>query len=169
MARKKGRSKLRPKSPARVRKAKRRRSTRGHHHPELIGLGLAVVGLFLGSLLYLGWHGGFVGDPVRHGLAAVAGGAAYLLPVAFVAVGGLLLGRSELLDVRPFRTGLGVLGAGLAVTLGATHDGGFFGRLFGGVLARVLGHGGALLLGIAGLIAATLLLTGASVGSLLRR
>jgi S-DNA-T family DNA segregation ATPase FtsK/SpoIIIE len=170
MARKKRRSRLRPKQPARVRKTTKRRSApRGHQHAELIGLGLVVLGLFLTSLLYLGWKGGFVGDPVRHGLDAVVGGAAYLLPVLFVAVGGLMLGRSELLDVRPFRTGLALLGISLAVTLGAADDGGFLGRASGGVLARIVGHGGALLLGIAGLIAATLLLTGASVGSMVRR
>jgi DNA segregation ATPase FtsK/SpoIIIE, S-DNA-T family len=170
MARKKRRSKLRPKQPARVRKTtKRRSSQRGHQHAELIGLGLAVAGLFLASLLYLGWKGGFVGDPVRHGLDAVMGGAAYLLPTVLVAIGGLMLGRSELLDVRPFRTGLAALGISLAVTLGAVSDGGFLGRASGGILAKVVGHGGALLLGIAGLVAATLLLTGASVGSMLRR
>jgi S-DNA-T family DNA segregation ATPase FtsK/SpoIIIE len=169
MARKKRRSKLRPKSPARVRRAKRRRGQRGHQHPELIGLGLVVIGLFAGSLFYLGWEGGFVGDPVRSGIEAVIGAGGYLLPIVFAAVGGLMLARSELLDLRPFRAGLLALGVGLAVTLGATHDGGFVGRVLGGGLARVVGHGGALLLGIAGLIAATLLITGASVGSLLRR
>ena len=169
MARKKRRSKLRPQAPARVKKAKRRRGgARGHQHPELIGLGLVVLGLFAGSLLYLGWEGGFVGDPVRRALEAVVGGAAYVLPVAFAAVGGLLLARSELIDMRPFRTGLAVLAAGLLVTLGSDH-GGFFGSLLGGGLARLVGHGGATLLGAAGLIAAALLLTGASVGSLLQR
>ncbi len=167
MARKKRRPKLRPKTPSRVKK--RKPGAKGHQHPELIGLGLVVLGLFAGSLLYLGWEGGFVGDPVRNALHAVMGGAAYLLPVAFVAIGALLLARSELIDVRPFRTGLLVLGAGLAITLGAVDDGGFVGRVLGGGLAKLVGHGGALLVGIAGLVAATLLITGASVGSLVRR
>jgi len=152
-----------------VRKTKRRARTRGHQHPELIGLGLVVLGLFFASILYLGWHGGFVGDPVRDALDALIGAAAYLLPIALLALGGLMMARSSLLDFRPFRTGLAVLGVSLAVTLGATGDGGFVGRITGGVLAKIVGHGGALLLGIAGLIAATLLLTGASIGSLLRR
>src|SRR5262245_51304278 len=169
MARRKRRSKLRPKAPARVRKTKRRARTRGHQHPELIGLGLVVLGLFFGSILYLGWEGGFVGEPVRSALDALIGAGAYLLPIALLASGGLMMARSSLLDFRPFRTGLVVLGVSLAVTLGATGDGGFFGRITGGVLAKVVGEAGALLLGIAGLIAAVLLLTGASIGSLLRR
>ena len=66
MARKKRPSKVRPKSPARVRKKTRRRS-RSHHHPELIGLGLAAFGLFIGSVLYAGWNGGYVGKAIGDG------------------------------------------------------------------------------------------------------
>ncbi|MFN2469277.1 MAG: DNA translocase FtsK [Gaiellaceae bacterium] len=150
-----------------MRKRKRGRKLRGHHHPELIGLGLVVAGLFLGILLYLDWDGGFAGDPVTDGLDSVLGGAAYVLPVAIVGLGALMLGRSALIDVRPFRTGLVVLAAGLIVTLGAGH-GGFAGRMLGGGLARLVGETGSTLVGAAALIAGTLLLTGASIGSLLR-
>ena len=61
MARRRKKSVLRPRVPARVRKAKRSRKTRGHQHPELIGLVLASLGLFLATVLYLGWSGGRVG------------------------------------------------------------------------------------------------------------
>ena len=169
MARKQRRSKLRPRTPARVRKTqkKRARGARAHQHPELIGLGLVVLGFLLGTLVYLGWKGGFVGDPIRDGLDAVMGGAAYLVPVTLTGIGGLMLARSDLVDVRPFRTGLAVLAVSLLITLGS--DGGFFGRVLGGGLAKLVGHGGATLLGVAGLVAGGLLLTGASVGSLLRQ
>ena len=49
-----------PRSPARVRK--RAKKTRGHHHPELWGLGLVAVGLILATVLWLGWDGGPVGS-----------------------------------------------------------------------------------------------------------
>jgi DNA segregation ATPase FtsK/SpoIIIE, S-DNA-T family len=168
MARKQRRSKLRPKAPARVRKTqkKRARGARAYQHPELIGLGLVVLGFLLASLVYLGWKGGFVGDPVRNGLDAIMGGAAYLLPVTLTGVGALMLARSELVDVRPFRTGLAVLAVSLLLTLAG--DGGFLGRVLGGGLAKLIGHGGATLLGVAGLVAGALLLTGASAGALLR-
>jgi S-DNA-T family DNA segregation ATPase FtsK/SpoIIIE len=167
MARKKRRSKPRPKVPARVRKQKRTRRPRGHQHPELIGLGLVVLGLLAAALLYFRWRGGFVGDPFRDGMDALVGAAGYLIPVALAGSGGLMLARSELIDLRPFRTGVAVLVVALLVTLGSDH-GGFAGRVLGGGLAHLIGHGGATLIGVAGLVAAALLLTGASVGSLLR-
>jgi S-DNA-T family DNA segregation ATPase FtsK/SpoIIIE len=165
MARKKRTTKLRPKTPARVKK--RRRARAGHEHPELIGLGLTALGLFLASIVYLGWSGGVVGGGIVDGVEAVIGGAAYAAPLALLAVGGLLLGRSTLVDVRPFRTGLAVFAAGLLLVLGLAH-GGALGRALEGVLGIALGRTGTLILGITLLIAAALLLTGASVGALIR-
>jgi hypothetical protein len=51
-----------PRSPARVRK--RAKKTRGHHHPELWGLGLVAVGLVLATVAWLGWDGGPVGSRI---------------------------------------------------------------------------------------------------------
>ena len=156
-----------PRAPARAGKRKQVRGARPHHHPELIGLALVVVGLFLGVLLYLGWDGGFVGGPITRGLDSAVGVAGYALPIVLCGIGGLMLARSTLVDVRPFRAGLCLLAGGLMVTLGSAH-GGALGRGAGGGLASLLGGTGATLVGVAGLVAAALLLTGASVGSLLR-
>src|SRR6185436_11406063 len=84
MARKKRPSKVRPKTPSRVKKRTPRtpRKARGHHHPELIGLGLAAFGLFMASVLYFGWNGGYVGGAIGDGLVELVGGIAYVLPVA---------------------------------------------------------------------------------------
>ena len=79
-----------------------------------------------------------------------------------------MLFRSALLDMRPFRTGLGVTLAGLMVTLGSDH-GGFVGEALGGGLAKLLGGTGSLLVGVTALLAGGLLLSGASYGALLRR
>ena len=97
---------LKPRTPARVRKRKRARRRGGHQHAELTGLVLAAVGLFLASILYLGWSGGLVGGGIVDGIRAVVGAAAYAAPVALLGIGGLMLTRSELVDLRPFRTGL---------------------------------------------------------------
>src|SRR6476659_2699693 len=116
-------AKVRPKTPARVKKRRKKNQPRSHHHPELLGLGMVAVGLFLAALLYLGVAGGSVGSGIESGVRAVVGAAAYLLPVLLLAVGLLVLARSALVDVRPFRTGLALLSVGLLVVLGAGHGG----------------------------------------------
>ena len=53
MAKRRKKRTLRPRVPSRVKRRKRATKERSHHHPELIGLGLAAVGLFLSTLVYL--------------------------------------------------------------------------------------------------------------------
>jgi len=167
MAGKRKKRSLRPRAPARVKKRAKRKTTRGHHHPELTGLALVAVGLFLASILYLDWDGGLVGERIELGLRDLAGSAALAAPLALVVVGGLMLFRSALVEVRPFRTGLAVSAVALMITLGPDH-GGFLGTLLGGGLARLLGDTGAFLVGATALVAGSLLLTGASAGAILR-
>ena len=169
MAARKKKRPLRPRTPSRVKKRTRKKRARAaHEHPELIGLGLAAVGLFLASLLYLGWEGGVAGEKVEGWLRDLVGSAAYATPLALAVVGGLMLFRSALLDVKPFRTGLVVAVVGLMVTLGAEH-GGAVGNVLGGGIAKLLGGTGSALLGLTALLAGGLLLSGASYGALLRR
>ncbi|HEX5799035.1 MAG TPA: DNA translocase FtsK 4TM domain-containing protein, partial [Gaiellaceae bacterium] len=159
---------LKPRTPSRVKKrTRKRKGARSHHHPELVGLGLAATGLFLGTLLYLGWEGGLVGEEVEAGLRDAIGSAAYAAPLALTVVGALMLFRSALVEVRPFRTGLALATAGLMTTLGSDH-GGFVGDVLGGGLAKLLGDTGASLVGLTALVAGGLLLTGASAGAILR-
>src|SRR3954454_21641756 len=113
---------LKPRTPSRVKRRKRKVKSRAHH-PELWGLGLVAFGLFLGIVLYGGWDGGIVGQRRAEGVGAVVGAASYAVPVACVVVGALMVGRSALVDVRPFRTGLAVFVFGLLTTLGAAHGG----------------------------------------------
>jgi S-DNA-T family DNA segregation ATPase FtsK/SpoIIIE len=165
----KRKSKLRPKLPSRVKKTRTKRSARaGVQHPELWGLCAAALGLFLGAVLYFGWNGGYVGGWLGEGLDRVVGDARYVVPVLLAVLGALVVTRSELVDVRPFRTGLAVLGCGLLVTLGK-DQGGYFGQLLGGAVGVAIGATGSLLLGVLLMLVGSLLLSGASLGAILRR
>jgi len=167
MPRKKRKSKLRPKTPSRIKK-KRPAKPRGERHPELWGLGLVALGIFLGSVVYAGWNGGYVGAALADGLDALIGGASWVVPVAFAALGGLMVGRSALVDFRPFRTGLGVVAFGLMLALGR-DQGGYLGQLLGGAVGVAIGATGSTILGVLLLVIGVLLLSGASLGAILRR
>src|SRR5205085_1924803 len=136
------------------------RKSRGHQHPELVGLGLVAVGLFLVAVLWAGWNGGYVGAWIGNGLDAVIGSAALGLPPTLALVGSLMVARSDLVDVRPFRTGLAVLSLGLMLTLGQKH-GGYLGTVLGGGLGLALGGTGVAIVGVLALLVGALLVTGA--------
>ena len=153
--------------PSRVKRRKRANKGHGHHHPELIGLGLVALGIFLGSVVWAGWNGGYVGLWIAEGLDALIGGASWALPGVLVIVGALMVARSDLVDVRPFRTGLIVLAFGLMITLGK-DEGGYLGTVLGGGLALALGGTGVAIVGVLTLLAGGLLVSGASAGAMLR-
>ncbi len=160
---------MRPKLPSRVKKTRTKRGARARgQHPELWGLGSVALGLFLGAVLYFGWNGGYVGGWLGDGLDKLVGDARYLLPVALSVLGALVVTRSELVDVRPFRSGLAVLGAGLMITLGK-DQGGYLGQFLGGAFVIAIGATGSLLLGVLLMLVGSLLLSGASLGAILRR
>ncbi|MGH3007150.1 MAG: DNA translocase FtsK, partial [Gaiellaceae bacterium] len=169
MARKKRSTRLRPKSPARVRKTKRARRGRAQHqHRELLGLGLFCLGLFLAFVTWLDGPGGIVGEKIDEGLDALAGSARVGVPVLLVVVGGLMVARASLVDVKPFRTGLALAATGPMILLGAER-GGALGQALDAVFGRLLGGTGSFILGLFLLWAGALLLTGASLGAILRR
>ena len=116
---------------------KRAPKKRTHHHPELWGLGMVAVGLFLATVLWLGWDGGTVGATVVDGLHGAFGVAAYLIPLVLISLGILMLVRSRLVDLKPFRTGLVVGAFGLMIALGR-DEGGAIGGAIGGGLAALL-------------------------------
>ncbi|HKB19751.1 MAG TPA: DNA translocase FtsK, partial [Gaiellaceae bacterium] len=143
------------------------KKARGHQHPELLGLALVAFGLFLASVLWAGWNGGYVGGWIGDAFQALVGGLAFALPIALVVVGGLMVGRSDLVDVRPFRTGLFFFALGVLLTLGS--EGGYLGSRLNDALGLALGGTGVAIVGILFLLVGTLLLTGASAGALIRR
>jgi S-DNA-T family DNA segregation ATPase FtsK/SpoIIIE len=169
MAKRRKKRPLRPRVPSRVKKRTRKGGrARSEQHLELIGLGLLALGVFLASILYLGWSGGMVGGAIADGFIATIGAAAYVAPAAFVIVGALMVGRSELVDVRPFRTGLIVAAFGLLATLG-TGQGGALGRGLAKLFGLLVGSTGTTIIGVLALVIGTLLLSGASAGALVRR
>jgi S-DNA-T family DNA segregation ATPase FtsK/SpoIIIE len=169
MPRQKRKSKLRPKTPSRVKKKRpAKQRPRSLHHPELWGLGLVALGLFLGSVIYVGWNGGYVGRALADGLDALIGGASWVIPVAFVVLGALMVAHSALVDVRPFRVGLIVVTFGLMLTLGR-DQGGYVGQMLGGAVGVAIGATGSTILGALLLVVGALLLSGASLGAILRR
>src|SRR4029079_5098776 len=123
-------------------------------------------GCVLAAVLWLGWDGGPVGAHVADWLDEWLGAAAPLVPLALLGIGGLMLVRSALVDLRPFRTGLALGLLGLMIALGEDH-GGKLGAFLGGGLARVIGEAGAMIVGSALVLAGALLVTGASAGALL--
>jgi len=163
----KRKTKLRPKMPSRVKKTQTKRARPRNEHPELWGLSLVAFGLYLGAVLYFGWNGGYVGGWLGEGLHRLIGVAMYGLPVLLTVLGGLIVTRSSLVDVRPFRAGLVVLASGLMISLGK-DQGGYLGQLLGGAVGIAIGATGSLLLGSVLVLAGSLLLSGASLGAILR-
>jgi DNA segregation ATPase FtsK/SpoIIIE, S-DNA-T family len=164
--RKKRPHKTSPKTPSRVKKrrGKAKPKAHAHQHPELVGLALAALGIFLAAVLWFGFNGG----PVAHLGRSGIGAAAYLAPLVLVPLGALMVAKSALIDVRPFRVGLGVALAGLMLTLGDGH-GGLLGRGLAALVGLGLGTTGATILGVLLTVAGVLFLTGASLGAILRR
>jgi DNA segregation ATPase FtsK/SpoIIIE, S-DNA-T family len=161
MAPKKRPSQARAKSPARVRKGER-----GHH--ELLGLGLLAAGLFLAVVTWLEGNGGIVGTTIADWLDALFGTARVGVPIVFLVLGGLMIARASLVDVKPFRTGLVLVCAGTLVLLG-DERGGAFGTASDAVFGRLIGGMGTFILGLFLVWGGALLLTGASLGAILRR
>jgi S-DNA-T family DNA segregation ATPase FtsK/SpoIIIE len=163
MAPRKRTAKPRPKTPARVRKRRRRRA-RGHRGHELVGLALVALGVFLVCALWFGLNGG----PVAGAITDVAGWAAYVAPVVVLPVGVLVVARSDLVAAGPFRLGLALAAVGFVLVLGSAR-GGLLGDWFEALAAIGLGTTGSATLGVLLVVAGLLLLTGASLGAILRR
>ncbi len=194
MARASGTRKSGKRKPARKRPAARRRGGLGlpafeQHHRDLLGLGLIAFGCFLAVVLYGGETGGRVGEATSDALRFLLGGVAYLAPIGFV-VGGVVLVVDDVLpSLRPFRAGAICLTLGLALGLSAgslglgpgalPHDPLFEASYVsdrGGVLGEFLFWGSSTLFSEIGshilflflMVGGILLLTGASLASILR-
>jgi S-DNA-T family DNA segregation ATPase FtsK/SpoIIIE len=120
------------------------------HQLDVLGLGLAALGVFLAFVLYLGAAGGSVGGATSDGLRLLLGKVAYAVPIALVAGGLLIVARTLVPAVRPLRAGALCLFAAVALalaagTLGLGSDPGPHGPWAGATLEADGGAAGAAL------------------------
>jgi DNA segregation ATPase FtsK/SpoIIIE, S-DNA-T family len=158
------------------------------HHRDLIGLGLVAFGCFLAVVLYGGETGGRVGEVAADALRYLLGGVAYLAPVGCVAIGVVVVLRDSLPTLRPFRAGAICLTLGLSLGLAAgslglgpgahSHEpllatsyvserGGVLGELELWASSTLFSVAGAHILFVFLMTGGILLLTGASLASVL--
>ena len=154
---------------------------------ELAGLALVALGVFLGVSLFLGFGAGPVGGWLEDGLRLLIGRAVALAPAVLIALGVALILDHPLLAARPLRLGL-MLGAGaLLIALAAgslglggtprtgwfegdviSERGGYLGELGYWATSSTIGGIGTGIVVVIGLIAAAVLISGASLGHVLR-
>lgn len=136
--------------------------------------------------LFLG-VGGPVGGWLEEGLRQCIGRGVALAPAALIATGIALMLDHPLLAARPMRLGLAVGGAALLIALawgglglggvervtwfdaGLTERGGYIGEAGYWATSSTVGGFGTALIVIVGLVAAVVLISGASLGLVLRR
>jgi S-DNA-T family DNA segregation ATPase FtsK/SpoIIIE len=156
---------------------------------DVWGVGLVLASVLFAFVFYFDWDGGKVGSGIAEGLRWLFGGVAYLTPVALFATGTLLVMRPLLPTVRPFKSGgiclLLALMLGLSAGtfgLGPNHpvrEGAFaqpeFLKLHGGLVGESLfwitrtlfSTVGSHLIFVFLMFVSVMLLTGASISSLI--
>ena len=159
------------------------------HHVDVIGLALIAVGIFLAGVAYLHWSGGALGDGSLTAVRFLFGALGYAVPAALVTSGALLLIRELKPPHRPLRTGticvvcsltLALAAGTLGVGPGPSPHGAFWhARAFedrGGVLGQaelwvashLLSTLGAHILAVFLFIAGLILISGATLASIMR-
>ena len=155
---------------------------------ELLGLGLVALAIFLAVSLFLGFGAGPVGGWLEDGTRLLVGRAVALVPLALIALGVALILDHALLSARPMRLGLVVGSVALLVALAAgslglggttrqgwfeshvvKERGGFVGEAGYWATNTTVGGVGTAILVVLGLLAAVVLISGASMGHAVRR
>ena len=130
--------------------------------------------MFLGFVEYLGWDGGVIGLKLDDGLRLVVGRATAVAPILLVVIGGTIFLQTDVWKLRPLRTGavVGITTLVLALSTTNTADAERHGGLAGSyariVLTDLVGQVGVSIVVVLGALAALVLITGASVGLLMR-
>jgi S-DNA-T family DNA segregation ATPase FtsK/SpoIIIE len=154
---------------------------------DAIGLGLVAVGVFFSLVFYFGWDGGQVGEALADGFVFVFGRVAYLLPLALLAAGAAVIFHPLLEHVPPLKTGAVLLLLGLMLGFAAesfglgpgtpardgyfdtdhfTEHGGLIGETLYFVFSTLFQRIGAHLAFVFLFASGVLLLTGASVATI---
>ncbi len=155
----------------------------------MLGLALVAAGVFMGFVLYGGWNGGHAGHGLAVALGWTLGRARVLAPVAFVIGGSTLLLRPVLPALRPLRTGALCVFAAVTLALAAgmfglssgpangAHDwtsaylqthGGVAGEALYQLTHRLVQSVGVDILVVFLMLTGVILLTGASIASVIR-
>src|SRR5271156_1661939 len=156
---------------------------------DVLGLALVAMGVFMGFVLYGGWDGGRAGHGLAVALGWLLGRARVLAPVTLVVAGGVLLLRPVLPALRPLRAGAICLYASITLALAAgtlgvssgpgARDSGWtsaFLQAHGGVVGEALYQAthrmvqglGVNILVVFLFLVGVILLSGASLASVLR-
>jgi S-DNA-T family DNA segregation ATPase FtsK/SpoIIIE len=159
---------------------------------DVLGLALVAAGVFMGFVLYGGWNGGRAGHGLAVAFGWLLGRARVLAPVTLSVAGGALLLRPVLPALRPLRTGAlcvfasvtlalaaGMLGlssgepagSGSAAAWTSAHlqsHGGVAGEALYQLTHKLVQDVGVDILAIFLLITGVILLTGASIASVIR-
>jgi S-DNA-T family DNA segregation ATPase FtsK/SpoIIIE len=166
-----------------ARRTQRVNESRRRQMRDACGLGLIAFACYLAGVVWFAWQGGTVGAALEQASSALFGHAGYIFPLVILAVGILLIVRTDLVDLRPFRAGLWLLVPGLLLAFGADRfalgDGSATSGVFtsevvaehGGYIGAALYFGSYSLFGEAGTTIACLLsiavgvlfLTGSSI------
>ena len=167
-------------------RARRRGPSLDGQARELAGLGLVALGAFLGVSIFLGFGAGPVGGWLEDGTRLLVGRAVALAPAVLIALGIALIIDHPLLAARPMRLGLAIGSVALLIALaggvvgggvereswfdsGLSERGGYIGELgYWSTSSTVGGIGTALIVAV-GLVAAAVLISGASLGLIVRR
>ena len=157
-------------------------------HWDLIGLGLVAFAAFFACVFYLDWAGGEVGEALAGAILFMFGGVGFAAPVVLFAIGALIVVRPMIPAVHPLKTGaacllvalmLGLAAGSLGLGPGDTaregfldpdyleHHGGLLGESLFWASAKLFSTAGSHILFIFLLLAGILLLTGASIASIL--
>ncbi len=154
------------------------------HHVDIFGLALIAIGVFLAGVAYAGWSGGTLGGGAIDAVRFLFGAIGYAVPAVLVAGGALVLLREIRPPARPMRAGAICLTASLTLALaagmlGPGHAPGWSGavvKVRGGVLGQaefwvashLLSTVGADMLAVFLFVAALILISGATVASVVR-
>jgi S-DNA-T family DNA segregation ATPase FtsK/SpoIIIE len=156
---------------------------------DVLGLAFVAAGVFMGFVLYGGWNGGRAGHGVAVALGWLLGRARVLAPATLVIGGGALLLRPVMPALRPLRTGAlcvfaavtlalaaGMLGLSSAPAHGSAawtsahlqSHGGVAGEALYQLTHKLIQDVGVDILVVFLLITGVILLTGASIASVVR-
>ena len=157
-------------------------------HWDLIGLGMVAFAAFFACVFYLEWNGGEVGEALAGALLFMFGGVGYAAPVLLFAAGAMIVVRPMVPALHPLKTGTACLTCALMLGLAAgslglgpgdtnrdgfldphylKHHGGLVGESLYWTSAKLFSTAGSHILFVFLLLAGILLLTGASIASII--